>query len=115
MFGNYKSACVVLDALDESTTRPELLRCLEDIITMPESAHIQLLCTGRPEVEFRHDIPALIGEDSCVQLDRDAINADIDSYVAERLDRSPRFTRWARYPKVLEHIRTTIGSKSDGM
>jgi hypothetical protein len=115
MLGNYKSVYVVLDVLDESTTRPELLRCLEDIISMPDLTHIQLLCTGRPEVEFVKDIPALIGEDSCVQLDRDAINTDIDTYVAERLDRSPRFTRWARYPKVLEQIRTTIGSKSDGM
>ncbi|KAH6975590.1 hypothetical protein EDB80DRAFT_865884 [Ilyonectria destructans] len=71
MLGNNKIVYVVLDALDESTARPELLR--------------------------------------------NAINADIHSYVTERLDQSPEFTRWARYPKVFEQIRTTIGRKSDGM
>lgn len=38
MLGNNKIVYVVLDALDESTARPELLRCIKEIMSMPELA-----------------------------------------------------------------------------
>lgn len=115
MFRNHESIYVVLDALDESLKRSELLSWVKEVTSTPELTHLQLLCTGRPEVEFNRELPALIEEDNCIQLDRDAIDADIDSYVIERLSQSPDFNRWAGYPKVLDQIRSSIGHRSGGM
>jgi hypothetical protein len=115
MLQNHKIVFVVLDALDESTKRQELLGCLEEILSMPELAHLRLLCTGRPEVEFQDYIPALIGRDNCIRLNKDVVNADIDSYVIDRLKTNRKFKRWEGDYEVHEKIRSTIGRKSDGM
>lgn len=106
---------LVLDALDESTTRVELLKWIKDVISTHELDHVRLIATGRPEAEFQREIPLLIGKDNCLLLDKDAINTDIRSYVMARLEQSPEFAKWASFPSVLEQIRNEIGSKPDGM
>ncbi|RYC79570.1 hypothetical protein BFJ63_vAg17544 [Fusarium oxysporum f. sp. narcissi] len=106
---------LVLDALDESTTRVELLEWMKDVISAPELDHVRLIATGRPEAEFQREIPHLIGKDNCILLDKDAINTDIRSYVMARLEKSPEFAKWASCPSVLKQIRNEIGSKPDGM
>ncbi|KAH7124928.1 hypothetical protein B0J13DRAFT_646926 [Dactylonectria estremocensis] len=93
---------IVLDALDESTTRNELLKWMKDVISTPDLDHVQLIATGRPEAEFQREIPHLIGESNCLSLDKDAINADIRSYVMERLEQSPEFAKWASFPSILK-------------
>ncbi|EWZ28033.1 hypothetical protein FOZG_18259 [Fusarium oxysporum Fo47] len=106
---------LVLDALDESTARVELRHWIKDVISTPDLGHVRLIATGRPEAEFQREIPPLIGKDNCLLLDKDAINADIRSYVMARLEQSPEFAKWASFPSVLEQIRNEIGSKPDGM
>ncbi|PNP54670.1 hypothetical protein FNYG_15619 [Fusarium nygamai] len=106
---------LVLDALDESTTRVELLRWMKDIISTLELDHVRLVATGRPEAEFQREIPHLIGKDNCLLLDKDAINTDIRSYVMARLEKSPEFAKWASFPSVLNQICNEIGGKPDGM
>jgi hypothetical protein len=106
---------LVLDGLDESTTRVELLEWMKDVISTPELDHVRLIAIGRPEAEFQREIPHLIGKVNCLLLNKDAINADIRSYVMARLERSPEFAKWASFPSVLEQIRNEIGSKPDGM
>ncbi|CAG8899339.1 unnamed protein product [Penicillium salamii] len=48
---------IVLDALDESKTREDVLEWIRDMVSRPELVHVQLLLTGRPESEFLRDIP----------------------------------------------------------
>lgn len=116
MLLHHQSVYVVLDALDESTTKKtKLLDCLKAITCIPELAHVKLLCTGRPERDLLDVMPLLIGEENYVKLNRDAIDADIGAYVKKRLDSSPGFTKWKGKPKVLEKIRATIRSKAHGM
>ncbi|KAI3570622.1 hypothetical protein IWW34DRAFT_825064 [Fusarium oxysporum f. sp. albedinis] len=106
---------LVLDALDESTTRVELLEWMKDVISTPELGHVRLIATGRPEAEFQREIPHLIGKENCLLLDKDSINTDIRSYVMARLEQSPEFAKWASCPSVLKQIRNEIGGKPDGM
>jgi hypothetical protein len=106
---------LVLDALDESTTRVKFLKWMKDVMSTPELDHVQVIATGRPEAEFQREIPHLIGKGNCLLLDKDAINTDIRSYVMARLEQSPEFAKWASFPSVLEQIRNEIGSKPDGM
>ncbi|RKK95801.1 hypothetical protein BFJ71_g8267 [Fusarium oxysporum] len=106
---------LVLDALDECTTRVELLKWVKDVISTPELNRVRLIATGRPEAEFQREIPHLIGKDNCLLLDKDAINTDIRSYVMARLEKRPEFAKWASCPSLLKQIRNEIGSKPDGM
>ncbi|KID83294.1 Pfs, NACHT and Ankyrin domain protein [Metarhizium guizhouense ARSEF 977] len=91
MLAVQKKASIILDALDESTTRRELLLWMKDIVSRPELSDIQLICTARPETEFIREIPLLIGEENCSVLDKESINADIRSYVAAQLSQRPDF------------------------
>ncbi|EXM13459.1 hypothetical protein FOTG_18088 [Fusarium oxysporum f. sp. vasinfectum 25433] len=106
---------LLLDGLDESTTRVELLKWMKDVISTPELDHVRLIATGRPEAEFQRQIPHLVGKSNCLLLDKAAINADIRSYVMARLEQSPEFAKWASFPSVLNQIRNEIGGKPDGM
>lgn len=112
---NSKQVFVLLDALDEATTRPALVSWIKSIADTPELGHVKMMYTSRPEKEFVRDIPDIIGEESCLETDRESINADIRTYVVRRLEESREMAKWASRPTMLAQIRDVIGSKSDGM
>ncbi|KAJ5590153.1 Pfs NACHT and ankyrin domain protein [Penicillium hetheringtonii] len=110
-----KRVSIVLDALDESTSRDDILKWIEDIISRPELAHVQLFYTSRPESEFLRRIPILIGEEGCLPLNEQAVNSDICSWVSAQLLQRRDFTEKALSPDLLEAIRKKVGAGADGM
>ncbi|KAH7190150.1 hypothetical protein DER44DRAFT_852011 [Fusarium oxysporum] len=102
---------IVIDALDECTAREELLQWLKHLA----SKKAQLIVTGRPEVEFQGEIPRLFNERNCVLLDKQAVNADIRSYVEATLEQKPDFVSKKLSQGILEEIRDKIGDGADGM
>jgi hypothetical protein len=115
MIAVHKEGAVVLDALDESTTRGELLLWMNDMVSRPELGHVQLICTSRPEPEFMRDIPLLIGEENCLALDKESINADIRSYVVAQLLQRREFRDKRLSQDLLEGIQKKVGDGADGM
>lgn len=102
---------VIIDALDECTTREELLHWIRGLA----SSNAQLLVTGRPEAEFQREIPRSFDERNCVLLGKEAVNADIRSYVEATLEQKPDFVDKKLSPSILEEIRDKIGDGADGM
>ena len=110
-----KKVSIVLDALDESTTRNELLLWIKVIVSRPELGHVQLICTSRPEAEFLRDIPLLIGKGNCLALDKQAVNADIRSYVTAQLSQRHDFREKRLSQDLLELVQRKVGDGADGM
>lgn len=110
-----KKCCIVLDALDESTTRGELLMWMKDVMSSSELHDIQLISTSRPEPEFMRNIPSLISEGNCLVLDKESVNADIRSYVAAQLSQRRDFRDRLLSQDLLEEIRRKVGDGADGM
>jgi hypothetical protein len=110
-----KKVSIVLDALDESKTRADVLMWIKDVVSRPDLGHIQLLCTSRPESEFLRDIPPLIGEQNCLPVDKQAVNADIRSWVTAQLSQRRDFQEKRLSPDLLERIRKKVGDGADGM
>ncbi|CAI7573585.1 unnamed protein product [Penicillium glandicola] len=110
-----KRVFIVLDALDESKPRDDVLLWIKDVMSRPELAHIQLLYTSRPESEFQRHIPPLIGEENCLPLDTQAVNSDIRSWVTAQLDQRLDFIEKPLSQDLLEAIRRKIGDGADGM
>ncbi|KAK5805867.1 hypothetical protein VI817_000125 [Penicillium citrinum] len=110
-----KRVSIVLDALDESTSRDDILKWIENIISRPELAHVQLLYTSRPESEFLRRIPSLIGEEGCLPLDKQAVNSDIRSWVSEQLSQQRDFTEKHLSQSLLEEIQKKVGDGAEGM
>jgi hypothetical protein len=115
MLGAQKRVIIVLDALDESTTRDDILKWLEVILSRPELAHVQVLYTSRPESEFLRRIPILIGEEGCLPLDEHAVNSDIRSWVSAQLSQRPDFADKHLSQGLLGEIRKKVGDGADGM
>jgi hypothetical protein len=115
MLASHKRVAIILDALDESTTRGDLISWIEDITSRPESRHIQLICTSRPENEFQRNIPQLIGEESCLTLDKQAVDKDIRSYVVAQLEQRRDFQDKHLSRGLLERIQSKVGDGADGM
>ncbi|KFA55656.1 hypothetical protein S40293_05290 [Stachybotrys chartarum IBT 40293] len=106
---------VVLDALDESTTRSELLRWISDIVSRPELHHIQLLCTSRPELELQRNLPGMIGQENCISINNQAVNTDIRAYVTAQLAARQDFKDKRLSEDLAELIRKMVGDGADGM
>ncbi|KAK2469654.1 hypothetical protein H9L39_18469 [Fusarium oxysporum f. sp. albedinis] len=102
---------IIIDALDECTKREELMHWIRGLA----SSNAQLLVTGRPEAEFQHEIPRLLDERNCVLLDKQAVNADICSYVEATLKQRSDFVEKKLCSSLLREMRDKIGNGADGM
>lgn len=85
MLASHEAVVVIIDALDESSTRLEVVQWLRNVVTCPELSHVRLFCTGRPEVEFIDMLPRILGAQNCLAIDEHAVNADIRAFVAAQL------------------------------
>ncbi|OQD95344.1 hypothetical protein PENVUL_c117G02198 [Penicillium vulpinum] len=110
-----RKVTIVLDALDESKTRKDVLEYIENMVLNPDLVHVQLLLTGRPESEFLRDIPPLIGKQNCLPLDKQAVNSDIRSWVTAQLSQRRDFIQKPLSQSLLEDIRKKVGDGADGM
>ena len=106
---------IVLDALDESTTRDKLLLWIKKVVSKPELGYVQLIYTSRPEAEFLRDIPTLIDNENCLALDKQAVNADIQSYVKAQLSERCAFKIKRLSQNLVVLIQRKVGCGSDGM
>jgi hypothetical protein len=102
---------VILDALDECTTRKELLPWIQNVA----SANAQIIVTGRPEADIQREIPSFFDERNCVLLDKSAVNADIRSYVMAALEQDPDFVEKKLSQDLLGKIHDKVGDGADGM
>lgn len=110
-----RKVSIVLDALDESKTREAVLLWIKDVVSRPELGHIQLLCTSRPESEFLRDIPPVIGMQNCLPLEKQAVNADIRSWVTAQLSQRRDFQEKPLSQDIRKGIQRKVGDGADGM
>ncbi|CEL07105.1 Putative Pfs, NACHT and Ankyrin domain protein [Aspergillus calidoustus] len=109
-----KKVFIILDALDESITRDDVLRWIKDIVSRSE-LHVQLLCTSRPEPDFLSHIPQLIEEQNCLPLDKEAVDSDIQSWVTTQLAQRHDFTKKSLSQDLIKEIQGRVGDGADGM
>lgn len=110
-----RKVSIIIDALDESTTRDNILLWIGDVMSRPELAHVQLLYTSRPEPEFLRHFPDSIGMESCLPLSKQAVNCDIRSWVSAQLSQRRDFLEKRLAKNLIEEIRRKVGDGADGM
>lgn len=115
MLAAQRRVSVVLDALDESTTREEVLNWLKVMFTNQRLQHVQIIYTSREEAEFVSSIPGMIQDKCCLSLDRGEVDTDIRSYVMTRLQKDPGFTRKRLSDVLIEQIHKKVGNGANGM
>ena len=109
-----KRILILIDAIDECTTKTALINCIEQLVFHPGLHQVQLIVTGRNEEPFLGRLPSCIGKENCIALDTDCVNADIQLYVEARLS-GPMLKKWAAFPDLQRRIQIDIGHRADGM
>jgi hypothetical protein len=120
MIDHAKEVWIVLDALDECSTRKGLpteglLSWINSLLHL-EQRNVHLLVTSRPE----HDIKSVLSElahkkGDIVPIQSDLINDDIRSYVHTEVREGERLKRWRLKPNILVEIETQLMEKANGM
>ncbi|KAL4888052.1 Pfs, NACHT and ankyrin domain protein [Aspergillus ambiguus] len=112
MLNIQRRVTIVLDALDESNPRLDILKWIENVA---ELTHVWLLYTSRPESDLLRRIPPLIGNSNCLALDKKSINSDIRSWVTAQLSQRNDFTEKPLAQDLLQEIQRKVGDGADGM
>jgi Cdc6-like AAA superfamily ATPase len=112
-----KSGCVqiVLDALDECTTRKELLLWIRELFPL-RIANIQLFATSRREHDIQSNLTQWANAREMLSIQGELVNEDIRSYVEFRVkDHNSPLKRWHSRPDVQRKIATKLIEKAGAM
>jgi Cdc6-like AAA superfamily ATPase len=113
MIGVFQEIYLVIDALDESSDRYELLANIKEM-TSWKDANLHTLVTSRREKDIVDSMEYLTDQEKvCIQNIH--INDDIRAYVRGRLFTDPKLKRWRNQPRVQLEIEITLMEKVDGM
>ena len=102
---------IVLDALDECSTRNELLSWLAS--ATPKALHI--LLTSRKEEDIESSLTKWIPTTAVVPIQQKAVDQDIRAVVHSRLAEDGELQRWQSMPDVCEEIEKKLTEKANGM
>lgn len=119
MIASQESICIVLDALDECSTRAGshsegLLSWMEDLMGDKQRG-IHLLVTSRPEQDIQSKLNHMVSKEDIIPLESDLVTADIDAYIHTQVRESARLKRWQQQPDIQEEIEATLMQKANGM
>ena len=107
---SFDTVYIVVDAIDESMPRDDLLKVLRDLATDARFEKIQLLTTSREYL----DIERVMEEVSRgVSMHNSLVDEDIRIYVQSQLQTLPNFKRWP--PNLLTEAEQALMLKAKGM
>jgi Cdc6-like AAA superfamily ATPase len=108
------SVSIVLDALDESEPREELLAWLK---TLAESKQIvcRLLITSRREEDIESALRCWTRAENGIPIPKDEVNDDISAYVKDKVYNGDDLKRWRARPDLQKEIEIKLMDKADGM
>jgi hypothetical protein len=114
MLSKSNDVSIVLDALDESTTRRDLVVWLRNTV-MAGSVTCRILVTARREEDLESAFQRWMRPQDRISIQRDDVNEDIRAYVLQTVRNSEELERWHNMPKVQHEIETELVDKADGM
>ncbi|KAI4734701.1 hypothetical protein E4T50_14779 [Aureobasidium sp. EXF-12298] len=105
---------IVLDALDECTTRRDLLQWLTETAAK-DSSSIQIIATSRKEYDIEVTFAKWLTDDVMLSIRQLEVDKDIQSYVHHRIRSDPRLDRWGNKPIVQMQIEVELMKRAQGM
>lgn len=118
MIEQVKEAWIVLDALDECSTRKGgstegLISWISDIVNS-EQRNIHLLVTSRQEQDILAEFDEWVDKSRVLVLS-ELISSDIRSYVHTKVREGSGLKRWQSRQDVQDEIQGTLVTKANGM
>lgn len=117
MIPDYSEIHLVLDALDESVERDDLLSTLEQLASL-NVKNFHILVTSRAEHDIESALRPLLSAKFIVPLRGLRINEDIRHYIRHRWSNDRDFKRWRGERgdhTIQQEVEETLMAKADGM
>jgi hypothetical protein len=119
MIEQVKEIWLVLDALDECSTRrgpstEGLLSWIREVLNS-EQRNVHLLMTSRPEQDIEVGIIEFAHNDDIVPIHSSLITDDISAYVRTRVRDDNGLKRWRSQPEVQNEIESRLTEKAGRM
>jgi Cdc6-like AAA superfamily ATPase len=105
---------IVLDALDESEKRPQLMETLREISEWQEGS-LHILLTSRKERDIEDTLELLIDRHFIISLRTGVVDNDIRIYVQYRLSVEKNLRKWYNDQAMREEISSALMKRSKGM
>ncbi|KAK1067825.1 hypothetical protein LTR12_007627 [Friedmanniomyces endolithicus] len=105
---------IVLDALDECTTRDELLKWIQQLMAS-EIGSLKMVVTSRKEYDISLVLEKIVGEEATIPLQQHDVDVDIHAYVHARIRTDSDWERWRSKPQVQDEIEIGLMEKASGM
>jgi len=105
---------VVIDALDECSTRAGVLAWIRDILAS-EGRNVHLLVTSRQEQDIESSLSEFTCKDDMIPIQNNLTGGDIRAYIHARIREDEAFKRWGTRPDIQDEIETRLSKKADGM
>uniref|UniRef100_A0A8H7KAE8 Nephrocystin 3-like N-terminal domain-containing protein n=1 Tax=Bionectria ochroleuca TaxID=29856 RepID=A0A8H7KAE8_BIOOC len=106
---------IVLDAMDECTTKADVLDWVQSSDSKSEFAEVGFLVTSRNGKVIESGFKKWLHQDCRVPLETEAINKDITGYIEFCLQSGRYFERWSNHPRVLLKMKQGLIQRADGM
>ena len=101
---------VILDAIDESIPRMDLLKILRDLITDPRFSKIRVLATSREYIDIEESMK---GISTPISMSNPLLDEDIRLFVQAQLRKHPKFRLWPT--SVRDEALEALSTKAKGM
>jgi len=105
---------IILDALDESAKRAELMEMLEEMAGW-QLQNLHLLVTSRSERDIESCLEGFVDEQNRICLQSTLVDQDIQRYVRQRLSNDKRLRKWEKDATTTRQIETILMSGAKGM
>lgn len=110
ILSNFRTVFIVVDALDESQPRENLLKVIEDLMSDHRFNNVQLLVTSREYKDIENTVATISDR---ISMSNPLVEADIKLYVEVRTKAEPRFQTW---PQTLqEEVERSLSKGAKGM
>lgn len=101
---------VILDAIDESIPRMDLLKILRDLITDPRFSKIRVLATSREYIDIEESMK---GISTPISMSNPLLDEDIRLFVQAQLRKHSKFRLWPT--SVRDEALEALSTKAKGM
>ncbi|KAK7414038.1 hypothetical protein QQX98_007070 [Neonectria punicea] len=104
------SVFVVIDALDESQPRSNLLKVIEDLVLDERFRKVHLLVTSRQELDIERTMSKI---SHSISMSNPLVENDIKLYVRSQVLAEPRFQCWP--PDLKDEVEVSLANGAKGM
>ncbi|KAL8802386.1 MAG: hypothetical protein Q9182_003876, partial [Xanthomendoza sp. 2 TL-2023] len=111
---NLSAVYLVIDALDECTSRSELLRLLRQINAW-SLAQVHMLLTSQRVGDITEVLESFIPHRSIMTIQGPGVDEDIRTYVRSQFQYGALLERWHEQREIREEIEMRLMAKADGM